>query len=184
MINLIFGPLFAQSYEEQLELRQSQRDLQASIDKKTHGSSRGNNIPASPEGGGCTSSSDSSIDGKNNETATNNETGLENKSLQLSDSMKARAALEAISNFTSLTGVQEKLKTEQHSFDRDDVALDKKKQRVADKVPGREQSEVSDESMVKDWRVEWKSFVEEKKKNKYQEVAIQVCANRFLELLS
>ena len=109
---------------------------------------------------------------------------MENKSLQLSGSMEARAAVEALSNFTSLTGVKDKLKKEQHSFDRDDVALDKKKQRVADKVPGREQSEVSDESTEKDWRVQWKSFVEEKKKNKYQEVAIQVCANRFLELLS
>ncbi|KAL7549636.1 hypothetical protein ACHAWF_012906, partial [Thalassiosira exigua] len=45
----------AEVYEEELELRQSQRNLQVKMDKTRHGPSARNIEPTSPEGGGDTS---------------------------------------------------------------------------------------------------------------------------------
>ncbi|KAL7537135.1 hypothetical protein ACHAXR_007615 [Thalassiosira sp. AJA248-18] len=141
------------------------------MDKKKHGPSRRDlQMPMSPEGGGSTSSED--------DTTVDKEMGLEYKTPhrsstpKLSDSMEALAAVEAMSSFRNLKDVKKQFSTEEHSFNKEDEGRDKKKQRVADGAPG-ESMEVQDESKKKEWKQQWDAFVEEKKKNKYKEVAIQ-----------
>ena len=149
----------AEVYEEELEIRQSQRNLQLQLDKQRHGvSSRRlhGKMPLSPEGG--STSSEEEIVGLSQRSSTPN----------LTEKGEALAAVEAMSSFMSLKEVKKQLKDE-HSFDKEDVAHDQKKQKIEN------DDDVADEAMKNQLREEWKAFVKEKKQNKFNEVAIEVC---------
>ena len=149
----------AEVYEEELEIRQSQRNLQLQLDKQRHGvSSRRlqGKMPLSPEGG--STSSEEEIVGLSQRSSTPN----------LTEKGEALAAVEAMSSFMSLKEVKKQLKDE-HSFDKEDVAHDQKKQKIENG------DDVADEVMKNRLREEWKAFVKEKKQNKFNEVAIEVC---------
>lgn len=163
----------AEVLEEELEIRQSQRDLQARMDKTHHGSSR-RKLPMSPEGViGSFSSEENSHDGKVKEDVGAQETP------KLSDSMEARAAVEAISSFRSLAEVKKQL-----SIVADDKHREKKQKMEEQEQSTKPTEEVAvDESKKREWKEQWDAFVGEKKKNKYNEVAIQVCTSVFLRHL-
>ena len=149
----------AEVYEEELEIRQSQRNLQLQLDKQRHGvSSRRlqGKMPLSPEGG--STSSEEEIVRLSQRSSTPN----------LTEKGEALAAVEAMSSFMSLKEVKKQLKDE-HSFDREDVAHEQKKQKIENG------DDVADEAIKNQLREEWKAFVKEKKQNKFNEVAIEVC---------
>ena len=65
---------------------------------------------------------------------------------------------------------------EGHLLDEGDEAHDQKKQKVADDVkPNVVLEEVVDEATKNMWKEQWEVFVAEKKKNKFTDVAIEVC---------
>jgi len=144
----------AEVYEEELEIQQSQRNL---LDKQHHGVS---NRLLSPEGGSTSSE----------------EIGMSqhSSSSQLSPQAEALAAVEAMSNFGSLGDIRRKLKDE-HSFDKADDGNEQKKQKV--EVDGGTSSTAAGGGVdMTRLREQWSSFVKEKKKNKFKEIAIESLA--------
>ena len=79
-----------------------------------------------------------------------------------------------MSNFGSLGDIRRKLKDE-HSFDKVDDGNEQKKQKVS--VVGETPSTAAADGGVDMTRLreQWSSFVKEKKKNKFKEIAIEVC---------
>jgi len=144
----------AEVYEEELEIQQSQRNL---LDKQHHGVS---NRLLSPEGG---STSSEEIDMSQHSSST-----------QLSPQGEALAAVEAMSNFGSFGDIRRKLKDE-HSFDKVDDGNEQKKQKVVDGETSRSAAADGGVDMTR-LREQWSSFVKEKKKNKFKEIAIESLA--------
>ncbi|KAL9185228.1 hypothetical protein ACHAXT_003005 [Thalassiosira profunda] len=174
----------AESLEEQLEVQQSQRDL---MDKQRHGVSRKNLAPMSPEGG---SSSESSIeDGANVTTHSAPPVLAKTPPATLTRSMEARAAVDAMSNFLSLTEAQnrqlsyspelqrQKEPKEKHSFEKEDEEHEPKKQKKV-AVEG----QAPDKETRKEWKRQWEAFVSEKKKDRFPEVLIQASDTMALPL--
>ncbi|KAL7549637.1 hypothetical protein ACHAWF_012907 [Thalassiosira exigua] len=88
--------------------------------------------------------------------------------------MEARAAVEAMSTFRDFQDVKKQMSRDDYgddSFDAEDDAHDQKRQNISDAVP--EKMEVVDESTLKEWKLQWEDFVEEKRKNRFDEVAIK-----------
>jgi len=161
--------IISQIYEEELE----KQDLQAKLDRTHHGSRRRSLVPTSPEGGvEFISSEENSIEGKTNGTAAENPPRP--SASTLTDSQGALAALEAMSTFRSLNDVQTEMKGKR-PFHVNKEQSREKKLRVVDEVQS-ERSEVVDETMKKMWKNNWDVFVEGKKKDKYNEVAIKSIA--------
>jgi hypothetical protein len=63
---------------------------------------------------------------------------------------------------------------DEHSFDKEDNGHDIKKQKLSSSAPPRLVEE--DEAAIKNHREQWKAFVNEKKQNKYNEIAIESLA--------
>jgi hypothetical protein len=141
-------------YEEELELRQSQRDLR--LDNSWHGSSRRNIHIISTEGQASTSTADSTSDEKS--TNANGFTPLQ---------LDALAAVEAISGFRNMSDVKKHLKTE-HSFNALDEDHTKKRHRFDVEVP------TETEASTKEQEENWAIFVLAKEKIKFTEAAIKV----------
>jgi hypothetical protein len=144
-------------YEEELELRQSQRRPQ--LNSTFHGSSR-RNIHISTEfaeGQASTSTADTTIDVKLNKA-----NGLTTPELE------ALATVEAISGFRDVSEVKKQLKAE-HSFYVVDENQTKKKMRNAD------EAQIETEASTKQQAENWAIFFREKNKIKFNEAAIEVC---------
>ena len=141
-------------YEEELELRQSQRDLR--LDNSWHDSSRRNIHIISTEGQASTSTADSHSDEKL--TNANGFTPLQ---------LDALAAVEAISGFRNMSDVKKHLKTE-HSFNALDEDHTEKRRRSAVDAP------TETEASTKEQEENWAIFVQAKEKIKFTEAAIEV----------
>ena len=63
---------------------------------------------------------------------------------------------------------------DEHSFDKEDNGHDIKKQKLSSSAPPRLVEE--DEAAIENHREQWKAFVNEKKQNKYNEIAIESLA--------
>lgn len=163
----------AESYEEELEQQQSQSDLQVKLDNKQHGGSmryNGSRIELSAQ-----EEEGEEEDGNMEGSVKGQENGSFRSSPELSPSMEALAAVEAMSNFRSLTKVKRELST---SFDRGDKNHHQKGQKVEEiTVSSASEMETttteSDEVTTDDASAsEWEAFCSEKKQNKFSEVAI------------
>ena len=139
-------------YEEELEQRQSQRDLR--LNNSWHGSSR-RNIHISTEGQASTSTTNSTSDEK-----LTNDDGFTPLKLD------ALAAVEAISGFRNISDVKKQLKAE-HLFNALDEDHTKKRHRFAVAPPETEAS-------TKEKEENWAIFVRAMEKTKFTEVAIEV----------
>ena len=161
----------AEVYEEELERRQSQREL---LLKREDSGDEGD--------------------------AVNTSFKKNLSSPRLSPTMEAMAAVEAMSSFRSLKEVKIELK-ESQSFDQEGGQQNKKKRKTSESnlqdVATEEKLQpllsenaklvdnlipAEDESMKNEWAEQWKQFCEEKKKNKFKEVAIQVHTTLFVAL--
>jgi len=140
-------------YEEELELRQSQRDLR--LNNSWHVSSR-RNVHVSTGGQASTSTADSTSDEKL--TNANGFTPLQ---------LDALAAVEAISGFRNMSDVKKQLKTE-HSFNALDEDDSKKRHRFDVEAP------TETEASTKEQEENWAIFVQAKEKIKFTEAAIEV----------
>lgn len=150
-----------ENYEEMLERTESQRDLQASIDRK-----RRESRFSSPEQAG-----DDDVDLDMNEIIIQQQGSIEHTysrerisspDLMLSDSQEALAAVEAMCNFRSLREVKKEI------MDRGTPKKDRpKKQRLNDSDIGQE----ADTDI--DIRQSWDAFCSEKKSNKFNELGLE-----------
>ena len=95
--------------------------------------------------------------------ATGNESTADVTPL-LSETFEALAAVEAMSSFRELRDVKQDLR---QSFNLDDIKHETKEQKVVDETP-------PDIISLEKWKKDWEIFVKEKKKIKFDEVAIQV----------
>jgi len=150
-----------ENYEEMLERSESQRNLQASVDRK-----RRESRFSSPEQAG---DDDVDVDMKEimiqrqgSIDQTESRERISSPTLMLSDSMEALATVEAISNFRSLREVKKEI------MDRGTPKRDRlKKQSLND-------SDIGQEADIGiDIRQRWVSFCSEKKSNKFNELGLE-----------
>jgi hypothetical protein len=155
----------AKVYEQELERQdESKRDL---LDKFRHGTlSRRILTPtfAEEEGVFDESEDDTFDDDFNDDDPARNMDSFRSSTIP-SETLEALAAVEAMSSFREFKDVKQQLR---HSFHCDDGDRVQMKQKVKD--------EASTDMSSEEWKKQWKRFVLEKKKTKFDDVAIQVNA--------
>jgi hypothetical protein len=157
----------AEVYEHELERRESRKDV---LDKFRHGTLSARLLTPTlteEEELLVDNEGDSIIDMNtvrdNAVQANDMDDDVRSSTPILSDTLEALAAVEAMSSFREFKEVKLQLR---HSFRCDDADLESNKEEVVDEpVP---------DTSSEDWKEQWKRFVVEKKKTKFDEVAIQV----------
>ena len=157
----------AEVYEHELERRESRKDV---LDKFRHGTLSARLLTPTlteEEELLVDNEGDSIIDMNsvrdNAVQANDMDDDVRSTTPILSDTLEALAAVEAMSSFREFKEVKLQLR---HSFRCDDANLESNKEKVVD--------EPAPETLSEDWKEQWKRFVVEKKKTKFDEVAIQV----------
>ena len=156
----------AKVYEQELERQdESKRDV---LNKFRHGTlSRRILTPTFADGEGVFDESEDDTfddDLKDDDPANNTDTFRSSTRIP-SETLEALAAVEAMSSFREFKDVKQQLR---HSFHCDDGDRVQMKQKVKD--------EASTDMSSEEWKKQWKRFVLEKKKTKFDDVAIQVNA--------
>ena len=157
----------AEVYEHELERRESRKDV---LDKFRHGTLSARLLtPTLTEEEELLDSEGNSINATMNEVrdgafqATDIDGDVRASTPILSDTLEALAVVEAMSSFREFKDVKLQLR---HSFRCDDDELESKRQKILD--------ESAPETSTEDWKEQWKRFVVEKKRAKFDEIAIQV----------